>query len=145
MKTSSQFVKFGVVGILNTAVQFVVFIALFRWLNIPMMVASGLGYTAGIVNSYLINRVWTFQVKEKKQAGEFFRFVAVNIVAMGVNLGTLKALVFYGGLLPEIAQVLAIGSSLVVNFAGNKWWTFRKQNGSASVAAAAPPQEGVSD
>lgn len=129
MKTGKQFVKFGLVGVLNTAVQFVVFYFLFRQFHMPMMVASGLGYVAGIVNSYLINRVWTFEVKEKKQAGEFMRFVAVNIVSMGVNLGALKLLVVYGGLLPELAQVLAIGASLVVNFIGNKWWTFRSEDG----------------
>ena len=125
MKTGRQFVKFGIVGALNTSIQFVVFVVLFRWLNIPMLVASGVGYLAGIINSYLINRVWTFEVREKRQTGEFLRFVAVNIVSMGVNLGTLKMLADGVGLMPEVAQVLAIGSSLVVNFSGNKWWTFR--------------------
>jgi len=125
MKIGTQFLKFGLVGVLNTLVQFVVFILLFRVVHFPMMVSSGLGYAAGILNSYLINRVWTFEVEAKPQAGEFLRFVVVNIVAMGVNLGTLKLLVSGGGLLPELSQVLAIGSSLVVNFVGNKWWTFR--------------------
>jgi putative flippase GtrA len=129
MKTGKQFVKFGIVGVVNTAVQFVVFYLLFRQLHLPMMVSSGLGYMAGVINSYLINRVWTFEVKEKKKAGEFMRFVAVNIVSMGVNLGALKLLVVYGGLLPELAQAFAIAASLVVNFAGNKWWTFRDDGG----------------
>ncbi len=127
MKIGKQFIKFGLVGVLNTAVQFAVFVVLYRLLHWPMLVASGMGYLAGIVNSYFINRVWTFEVKGKRQTGEFLRFVAVNIVSMGVNLGTLKLLVDWGGLMPELAQVLAIGSSLVVNFAGNRFWTFREK------------------
>lgn len=145
MSTSKQFLKFGLVGVLNTGVQFVVFIALFRWLQVPMLVASGLGYAAGIVNSYFINRVWTFQVKERRQAGEFLSFVAVNLVAMAANLGTLKLAVARGGMVPEVAQVVAIGASLVVNFAGNKWWTFRRKGGPAAGAGAAAAQGGTRD
>ncbi len=129
MKTGKQFIRFGIVGVLNTAVQFVVFSALFRLFSLPMLLASGIGYLAGIVNSYLLNRVWTFEVSNQRRTSEFMRFVAVNLVAMGVNLGVLKILVESRDLVPEVAQVLAIGSSLVVNFCGNKWWTFREPDG----------------
>ncbi len=145
MKTGKQFIKFGIVGVLNTGVQFAVFVLLFRWLNLPMLIGSGLGYLAGIVNSYFINRFWTFEVKGKRDKREFFRFFMVNIVSMGVNLGSLKLLVEQGSLLPELAQVFAIGSSLVVNFIGNKFWTFRATEELQPEENAVQLQEGTSD
>lgn len=125
MRIGSQFVKFGLVGVLNTAIQYAVFVGLFRFANVPMVLASGIGYVAGILNSYFLNRVWTFRVQRARTNAEFARFLLVNLLAMGVNLLTLKALVSWVGLVPELAQVGAIFSSLVVNFAGNKLWTFR--------------------
>lgn len=125
MKTGTQFLRFGLVGGLNTAIQYGVFIVLFRLAGVPMVAASAVGYVAGIVNSYFINRSWTFKMAGGKSTGEFAKFLCVNLLAMGMNLLTLKLLVAQVGISPELAQVGAIGSSLVVNFAGNKLWTFR--------------------
>ncbi len=98
-----------------------------------MMLASGTGYLAGIVNSYFINRAWTFRMDRSRSAGEFARFVIVNVLAMGMNLLALKLLVSRSGMLPEAAQMCAIGASLLVNFAGNKLWTFRGPGGPAAL------------
>jgi len=132
MKIGPQFLKFGLVGGLNTGIQYGVWWLLFRLLGVPMLVASGLGYTAGIVNSYFLNRSWTFKAAGNRNAGEFGKFVVVNLVAMGMNLLALKFLVDGARLKPEIAQVLAIGASLVVNFAGNRIWTFREKTGESA-------------
>lgn len=126
MRTGAQFLRFGLVGGLNTAIQYVVFVVLFRLAGTPMVAASAIGYMAGIVNSYFINRSWTFRMDRTRSTGEFVRFLIVNLLAMGMNLLTLKLLVSRAGLSPEVAQVCAIGSSLAVNFAGNKLWTFRR-------------------
>lgn len=125
MRLEAQFLRFCLIGGLNTAIQYVVFLLLFRLLGVPMVLSSAIGYVAGILNSYALNRRLTFQVRHRWSVGEFTRFVVINLVAMGANLGLLKLLVARFGMLPELAQIVAIGGSLVVNFAGNKWWTFR--------------------
>lgn len=119
----NQFVKFGLVGVVNTALHYVVFLLLFRAMGVPMLLASGLGYTVGLLNSYVMNRAWTFRVVGPRRTAEFVRFVVVNLVAMGANLVALHLLTV-AGLIPEVAQVLAIGGSLVVNFVGNRIWVF---------------------
>ena len=78
----------------------------------------------GLLNSYVMNRAWTFTVTTRANRIEFGRFVLVNLIALLLNLAVLKYLTSLG-LIPEIAQILAIGASLLANFAGNKWWTFR--------------------
>ena len=60
---------------------------------------------------------------------------------MGVNVLTLKVLVAIVGILPEVAQVLAIGASLIVNFVGNKWWTFRDDDQRATSSPAPGTRE----
>lgn len=124
MSVGRQFIKFGLVGGLNTAIHYVVFLLLLR-LGTPLLLASALGYTVGLLNSFLLNRSWTFRVSGGQRRRQFVCFVVVNLVALGLNLLALELLVSEMHLAPELAQVLAIGASLVVNFIGNRWWVFR--------------------
>ncbi|WP_321371079.1 GtrA family protein [uncultured Desulfuromusa sp.] len=127
MSSSIQFIKFSLVGILNTLVHYLVFYLLFRVAGIAMILASAVGYMTGVLNSYLINRKWTFKPSGSGAGAEFIKFFVVNLVSLGVNLLSLQFLVSALGMLPEIAQVLAIFCSLLVNFSGNKWWTFKQR------------------
>ncbi|MFZ7127484.1 MAG: GtrA family protein [Desulfobacterales bacterium] len=120
-----QFAVFSAIGVLNTLIHYGVFYALLNGFGIHYLVSSGIGYGCGLVNSYLLNRKFTFRVARGRNISEFGKFVIVNIVALSVNLVLMKALVDVAGLRPEIAQVFAIVGSLAANFAGNKAWTFK--------------------
>jgi putative flippase GtrA len=121
----AQLVRFSVVGGLNTALHFVIFVVLFRALGVPMLLASGVGYCTGVINSYFMNRNWTFKAQGAPNRAEFLRFSLVNAAALGLNLAVLKACSGSVGLLPELAQAVAIVVSLATNFLGNKFWALR--------------------
>jgi putative flippase GtrA len=123
MGTVRQFLVYALIGSLNTLIHLAVFSLLLRLCAAPLLVASTLGYCAGVANSYYMNRLWTFAVATRANSLEFGRFLLVNLVALGVNLVALRALAT-AGITPELAQIGAIAASLAVNFAGNKWWTF---------------------
>jgi putative flippase GtrA len=126
MHAGKQFIVYSLIGILNTLVHFVVFVVLYRLFGVPLLVASTLGYCAGVANSYLMNRRWTFAVASAANTTEFSKFAVVNLVSLGLNLAVLRALSTLG-LMPELAQAGAIVVSLGANFVGNKWWAFRGQ------------------
>ena len=127
MGSLRQFLIYACVGVINTAVHFAVFILLLRVFGVPVLAASTVGYAAGVANSYFMNRLWTFAVTTRVNGVEFGKFVTVNLVAWVLNLAVLQYLTTVAGLGPEVSQVLAIGVSLVANFAGNKWWAFRSR------------------
>ena len=125
LETGTQLVKFSLVGVLNTAIQYVVFLVLYRYAGVHYLAASFIGYCAGLLNSYLLNRSWTFHARGGKGSLEFVKFTLVNIVSVSVNVGSLAYLVSNVHLSPEFGQALAIVLSTAVNFTGNKLWTFR--------------------
>jgi putative flippase GtrA len=127
MGSSRQFLVFALVGLLNTAVHYCVFLLLFRAFGMPMLLASALGYASGVANSYFMNRRWTFRVAAPPSTVEFLRFALVNLASLSVNLAALEFLVAVVGLAPEAAQVAAILASLVVNFVGNKKWALARR------------------
>jgi putative flippase GtrA len=120
----AQFIKFAIVGVLNSAIQYLVFLFLYSLTGTPYLLASIIGYLAGMINSYILNRRWTFGSRNQKLFTELSRFVAVNLVSLGVNLGLLYLLVSTGVMIPQWAQVVAIVGSTLVNFVLNKVWTF---------------------
>jgi putative flippase GtrA len=91
--------------------------------GVPLLIASTMGYVCGLVNSYLMNRRFTFRIGRARNRTEFTRFCLVNVISLGTNLLVLRMLVAVA-VLPEHAQIVATGASFVVNFSGNRWWTF---------------------
>ena len=119
-----QFVKFSIVGVLNTSIHYCSFYLLFHYLGVYYLLASAIGYTLGLINSFLLNKSWTFRVKQIQNSTAFMKFLAVNMVAFLTNLIALSLLTESYSIYPELAQVWAIALSLFVNFLGNKFWVF---------------------
>jgi putative flippase GtrA len=120
----AQFFRFLSVGVLNTAVQYVVFALLYRVAHVNYLIASAAGYCLGMINSYFLNRRWTFASGNAAVAREAARFVTVNLLALGTNTALLFLLVSTQNVRPLFAQIWAIAGSLIVNFLLNRLWTF---------------------
>ncbi|MDD4075436.1 MAG: GtrA family protein [Eubacteriales bacterium] len=123
-----QFLKFNVVGVFNTIVDFVVY-SIMCIFGLHYMLAQVIGYAFGVGNSYLMNSLWTFSKERKHTANEFGRFLLVNLVSLGVSLGVLwiarNSLHIQSDLW---CKMIATPASLIVNFTGNKLFVFNKAN-----------------
>jgi putative flippase GtrA len=117
-----RFLKFGAVGILNTIITIISFI-LFTYLGMDYILANIVAYGFGVVNSYYWNNHWVFKVKSKN-IHLFLKFIAVNLITLGINTFILFLFVKYFMLLPVLAQIIATGIGMIINFLLNKFWTF---------------------
>ncbi len=121
--TIGEFVKFALVGLLNTGVDVVIFFAL-TWLGVMYLAAQVVSYSCGAANSYLLNKLWTFRSCGLSYS-EILRFTVVNLASLAISLISLHFFhdTLQMGLPPAKggATVLA----LVANFLGNKLWVFR--------------------
>lgn len=117
-----KFVKFNAIGILNTAVDFVVY-TLLSAVGFSLVPAQIVSYACGMLNSYLFNSRWTFKDKVFT-ASKGARFVLVNLVALGVSIGILALCKQMWGLEGMFAKAAAVPFSLVVNFLGNRLFVF---------------------
>ncbi|OXS52206.1 hypothetical protein B1A99_34815 [Cohnella sp. CIP 111063] len=115
--------KYALVGGLNTGVDFAVFCALVYGLGFPSAGAQAVSYLAGTVNSYLLNRYWTFRVRNKMSAAEMVRFVLVNAASFAAATAVLLALE-HAGLEAAAAKAVSVFVSLAVNYAGYRLWVF---------------------
>lgn len=121
---SQQFMKFGIIGLSSTALNFLLYSAMV--LNdVPYLLAALISFTLCTFYGYTLNRRWTFQMERGRK--RLVKFFVVQTVGLIINLVALAILVEFAGFGEHklIAQLLA--NSLVVfsNFLGNKFWTFR--------------------
>ncbi|MCF7973032.1 MAG: GtrA family protein [Phycisphaerae bacterium] len=121
----TQFIKFSLVGLLNTAIHYGIFYVTYQYMGLYHLLASTVGFCFAVSNSYIINKYWTFKTRGSKKRREFAKFVIVNLITLSINLGSMALLVERFGMDPRTAQLASIGLTLSINFLGNKFWTFR--------------------
>jgi len=74
-----QFLKFIIVGGMNTMVTLVVIFVCKSLLDVNPYLSNALGYVAGVVNSFLWNRSWVF-----RSHGRFYREMAKFFAGFGI-------------------------------------------------------------
>jgi len=122
-----QFAVFLSVGLINTIAALAVILTLSEILGVHYVVANAVGYAFGLALGFVLHRNVTFksQSDTQKQRSELIKFLVVFAVAYMIQLAALIVLVRGLGLPDQYAQVIAIGIYAVVNFIGNRVFTFR--------------------
>ena len=132
-----QLGKLAVIGLINTAVDFVLF-NIFRFrLDWNLALAVSVAFILATFVSYVLNRRWTFQLRDGwVRAGETGMFFVVNAVALAVTNGiVLGADAWFGPLGPfgaNAAKVVAAVIILLPKFAGYRDVVFRRAVARAS-------------
>ena len=152
-RTLRQMAKFAVVGVLNTLVDFAVFQALNLTLG-WVYAAQVIGYTFGVINSYLWNSNWTFRAQRTRSLREITLFLLVNLLSLGVSLGMIWLLRETVGITNEwaarwmplalagfvkgdtICKLIATGFAIAVNYLGNRLFVFREKPDASERARA---------
>lgn len=116
-------VRFGVVGLINTGVDFGAFVVLHNAWGVFYLLAQVLSYLVGTANSYILNKLWTFRSREKATGGQAFRFVIINGVSLAISLYGIYALnQLHFSLLGS--KLIATIGGVLVNFTGSRFWVF---------------------
>jgi len=121
-----QGVRFCVVGVANTLTCLAIVWGLRDGAGVPVWLASAAGYVAATVQSYFVNRSWTFGGGEAAVpvGGQMVRFVGLNVVIGGL----FSALTSW--MAPELGVRLASLGALVpvtvLSFLGARFFVFHK-------------------
>ena len=82
----SQFLKFGVVGVIATAIDFGVMVALTELLGVPPVVSAAVSYCVSTVFNYLASMRYVFRHREElSRTREFLIFVVLSVIGLGFN------------------------------------------------------------
>jgi putative flippase GtrA len=133
-----QFMKFILVGFLNTVVDFGILnllMVIFRvYAGWPFSLFKTISFSCAVTNSYFLNKFWTFQKEDKAKIQEFSRFLVISIIALLTNVSLASLLVNKIGpqfnispiLWANLSAIAAVGITTLINFFGYKYLVFKK-------------------
>jgi putative flippase GtrA len=119
----SNMIKFGIVGLSGMIVDFSITWLLKEKLSLNKYVANSVGFSAAVVNNYLLNRYWTFNSRDSIN-DEFSRFLVVSIAGLAINNILLSLLIRKWKLNFYVSKVFAILLVFCWNFFVNSYFTF---------------------
>jgi putative flippase GtrA len=126
----NQAIKVGIVGVFNTVVSFSLF-NVFRVMGASPQWSLAISFALTTFMSYLINRRWTFDLKDGKVSGrETASFFGVNVVAYGVSAGIMAMAQTWFGPLSRLGEnfvlIVAAGVLILPKLAGYRDIVFGK-------------------
>ena len=125
------FARFVVVGCANFVVSFAAFYASYTYLPLDESsgrgaVANVLAYCVGLVNSFVLNRLWTFRA-EGRVAEHALKFALLNAATLVSSTAIVLLLVDRAGF-PALAVWLPLTLAiLTAHYLGMKHWAFAER------------------
>jgi|SRR3989344_506176 len=119
------FFVFSFIGIINTLIHISILYILTEYFEVYYLLASFIGFIFAVTNSFTLNTILTFKQKIKyKTKLRYSKFLLVSLTAALVNLFLLYIITEFFKVYYLLSQLIATFFSLIINFSGNKKWTY---------------------
>ena len=120
----AQFLRFGMVGALCFALTLATFSALHA-AGVHYLIAGPVGYAAGVVLGFQLNRTWTFGAHHGDPRRQALRFLGVSVLGIALNAVLLHFFVAGVGLAEFAGEVVTVCCVAPITFTANRLWAFR--------------------
>lgn len=116
-----QFTRFLIVGLVSFAVDYGLFVVLFQVFGVQYIVASTISFSVSLILNYVLTLKFVFAPKPGRNIlKEFAIYIALNMIALGLNQLILFATVDGMGVDPLVGKLIATAVVLVYNFISRK-------------------------
>lgn len=145
-----RFIKFGLIGVLNTLVDFVVFYLLDKFviksgptvvllgmtIVVGPYISNAISYVVANIHSFIWNKFWTFQKKDpltRREVGRYVvtscGFLIISSIGLSIFMSVFQlpafAAVIPAGLIPLAAKIPNTCVTMFYNYLMNKFWVFK--------------------
>jgi putative flippase GtrA len=130
-----QVLRFGLVGVLNTVVDLLILNGLL-WLfpttsSLMLLAYNSLTYSMGAINSFFLNKYWTFGRRQRTTRRELVRFTMTTLCGIGwstiilwLTSNVLHPFLVNRTLWANASKVVAIAGTACISYLGMRLWVF---------------------
>jgi len=124
---AGQAARFALIGVVNTSIDFGVFLFALAFVTSSLVAANVLSWTVAVTGSYVMNSFITFAAESGRRLRlrAYAGFVGSGIAGLVANTATLLFAAKVLSLPVILAKLLAIGVSFLVNFSLARFVVFR--------------------
>ena len=80
-----QLIKFGIVGVIATVIDFGVLMFLKELMHIDVLAASAVAFSVSVIANYILSMLFVFESSGNSKVKEFLIFVALSIGGLLLN------------------------------------------------------------
>lgn len=120
-KLLNQICKFGIVGILATAIDYFIMVGLTEWASLTYLLSNCISFSISVVFNYICSVFWVFDVKKKEnKTKNFIIFMLLSIMGLGINQFLMWFCVEKINIYYMVAKIIATAFVMVFNFVTRK-------------------------
>ena len=127
---NKQLLRFAVVGVASNAVLYVAYLALTA-VGIWQKLAMSMVYLAGVLQTFAVNRTWTFSATGSASI-RFARYCLSYAIGYLASLGNFYVMVDIFRYPHQVVQAFGVLGVAVLLFVLQKYWVFRPNSTSPS-------------
>jgi len=140
-KERTRFIKFAIVGLIGSVIDFGVFNLLTIALHVSSIASSTVSFALAVINNFILNRFWTYpETRQSSIYKPLVQFIIVSCLGLAIRIPLfawlekvlipLAAKTIPNVLTPTIvghnvALALVIGVVMLWNYFVNRFWTFK--------------------
>jgi putative flippase GtrA len=122
-KLLQQILKFGVVGVIATGIDFGILFCLTEFVGIDPVVSAAFSFTGGLIFNYVASMRFVFTHKQGlTRRREFLIFLALSLVGLAINQLVMWLGVDFARVNYLLVKVLATAIVMCWNFLSRKRW-----------------------
>ena len=132
-----RLIRFSIVGVFNTLLDLGILNLLIYLFDVvdPFIfsICKGVSFFLAIINSYFMNKYFTFNKKEKSPK-EFYLFITISIISLFINMVISSVAFYLFGLYPQIISIHIIATlsamlgamfSMIINYISYSYFVFK--------------------
>ena len=122
--TNNTFIKYGIIGVLNTFISYALIFSLF-YIGLLPELSNFIGYFVSLFISYFLNKKYNFQSKNSHKK-DLPKFILSTLISYLLSLATL---IFFYRVLhinAYLSQIFAGIIYMLVAYLLSRMWVFKK-------------------
>ena len=124
-----QIIKFGLVGIIATIIDYGLMVFLTEVFNINPLISVAISFTVSVIFNYIASIKWVFKVEKENnnKNKEIIIFISLSVIGLIINEIIIYSMDKFFSVDYRISKLLATGVVMCWNFITRKLFLERKK------------------
>lgn len=120
-ETTLKFIKFGLIGVIATLIDYVVIIICKEKIGMTVLWSSFMGFCISLIFNYILNMKYVFKKKEgMKDEHVILVFLITSVIGLGINQLIIYVFSYLKDVHYLISKLIATGVVMIWNFVSKK-------------------------
>ncbi len=120
-----QFFRYVVVGLLCVGIEYLSYLLLSVYGNVPYLYGHGIAVALATIVGYIFQKKYTFKNSDTNHKKRLWRFIVVICISTIIGAGVLYIFIDVLDVPSAVAKIIQLTGTVFLNYTAHKLYTFR--------------------